>query len=384
MRNLKSKLLIFSDDWGRHPSSCQHLTQHLLTDHRVTWVNTIGMRPPRLDWITLKRGFEKIREWTQPSQTSEGSSSSLPTGLDLIDAKMWPWMTRRWDRWLNQILLTRQLKVASTDAIAITTIPIVADLVGKLPVKRWIYYCVDDFSVWPGLDSQSLLTQENKLLEKMDQIVAVSDTLVHGIKQRGHDANLLTHGVDADFWLNSSKEDVSGHRFRIPQEKPFALFWGVIDQRMNADWLIALANEMTNSQIILAGPIQNPEPSLLEHPKIKTIGSIAFDKLPALARLARVLVMPYADLPVTRAMQPLKLKEYLATLRPVIASSLPAVRGWDDCLEVANTKDHFVAATLDYVNQPAQTSRFANHTIERLRSETWFAKASNFKSIIHS
>ena len=341
------------------------------------------MRPPRLDWITVKRGFEKISEWTKPSTSDGNSSTTLPNGLDLIDAKMWPWMTRRWDRWLNQILLTSQLKTAASDAIAITTIPIVSDLIGKLPVKRWIYYCVDDFSVWPGLDSQSLLKQENKLLENVDHLVAVSDTLVQNIKQRGRDADLLTHGVDADFWINEDKEAL-GHQFGISQEKPFALFWGVIDRRMNADWLIALADEMIQSQIILAGPMQDPDPALLGHPKIQTIGPIAFDKLPSLASLANVLIMPYADLPVTRAMQPLKLKEYLATLRPVVASALPAVRPWSDCLELVETKEQFVAATLEYVNQPAQRSRFTKNTTERLASETWEAKAAEFQSIISS
>ena len=41
-------LLVFADDWGRHPSSCQHLISRLLDRHRVAWVNTVGMRPPRL------------------------------------------------------------------------------------------------------------------------------------------------------------------------------------------------------------------------------------------------------------------------------------------------------------------------------------------------
>jgi hypothetical protein len=36
--------------------------------------------------------------------------------------------------------------------------------------------------------------------------------------------------------------------------------------------------------------------------------------------------MPYADLAATRAMQPLKLKEYLATGRPVVVRDLPATR----------------------------------------------------------
>jgi len=52
---------------------------------------------------------------------------------------------------------------------------------------------------------------------------------------------------------------------------------------------------------------------------------------------ADVIIMPYADRPVTRAMQPLKLKEYLATGKPVVVRNLPATRGWTDCLDLADT-----------------------------------------------
>jgi hypothetical protein len=40
--------IIFSDDWGRHPSSCQYLFRHLLPRYRTFWVNTIGMRRTHL------------------------------------------------------------------------------------------------------------------------------------------------------------------------------------------------------------------------------------------------------------------------------------------------------------------------------------------------
>ena len=45
-------LLVFADDWGRHPSSCQHLVRRLLDRHQVYWVNTIGTRTPRLNLAT--------------------------------------------------------------------------------------------------------------------------------------------------------------------------------------------------------------------------------------------------------------------------------------------------------------------------------------------
>ncbi|MDO4630493.1 MAG: hypothetical protein Q4C70_15045, partial [Planctomycetia bacterium] len=65
--------LIFSDDWGRHPSSCQHLARFLIQNenHRVFWVNTIGTRPPGFNLLTLRRGAQKIVSWVSSRRKSE-------------------------------------------------------------------------------------------------------------------------------------------------------------------------------------------------------------------------------------------------------------------------------------------------------------------------
>lgn len=371
-----SELLIFSDDWGRHPSSCQHLTKRFLEKHDVTWVNTIGMRPPRFDLLTVKRVAGKLRDWSNNSHTPI-CESSLPPNLNIIDAKMWPWIKRPFDRWLNKNLLTKQLREVSKDCIAITTIPIVSNLIGQLPVKKWVYYCVDDFSAWPGLDGRTLLMLEDELIAKTDDIVCVSENLVQSVENRGRTSKLLTHGVDSEFWRDNF--DLPLDHFGLPRDQSFALFWGVVDRRMDADWLIALANQLNEEKIILAGPMQDPDPRLLNHDKIKPIGSISFTHLPSLAKLSRVLVMPYADLPVTRAMQPLKLKEYLATMKPVVASALPAVQPWSDCLQMVSNKEQFIRATIESMRSCSNFSKHIDIRERRLRTETWDAKAAQFE-----
>ena len=40
------RFVVFSDDWGRHPSSSQHLFTRIARRRRVVWVNTIGTRTP--------------------------------------------------------------------------------------------------------------------------------------------------------------------------------------------------------------------------------------------------------------------------------------------------------------------------------------------------
>ena len=141
MIETRRNILIFSDDWGRHPSSCQHLARRLLRRHRVLWVNTIGMRalssvPDR------SRGFE-VRQWGRKSATE---TTSLPriwksSIENVADAnKIRPPSCR---------LLTRQLLLCLQECIHLRGhyhVPC-----RHLVVAAWVYYW--SMISAPGLDS---------------------------------------------------------------------------------------------------------------------------------------------------------------------------------------------------------------------------------------
>ncbi|MCR9197890.1 MAG: glycosyltransferase [Planctomycetaceae bacterium] len=369
-------LVVFSDDWGRHPSSCQHLIRQLLPDYRVLWVNTIGTRAPRLDWNTVKRVAEKLRQW---GRTPDAEPTETHGSLEVTNPRMWPWFTRAADRRLNAWLLERQLapqiRQLPGPVTALTTLPITADLTDRLPVDRWVYYCVDDFSEWPGLDAQTLRTMDDDMIARADQIVAVSEHLQTIIARHARDSSLLTHGVDLEHWMtvmpDQSRDGAGG--FPDLPGGPLAVFWGVIDRRLDTAMLTALSRELHEGHIVLAGPQQDPDPAIMSLPNVMTTGPVPFDRLPALAARADVLVMPYADLPVTRAMQPLKMKEYLATGRPVVVSELPAVAAWQDCMDVCRTAEEFASAVRAAVTAGLPAAQQSAR--KRLQQESWAAKA---------
>lgn len=375
-----SDLLVFADDWGRHPSSAQHLIRNLLPAHQVTWVNTIGTRPPRFDWKTISRGLEKIKEWRSPPSNPNPASGPAP---HILAPRMWPWFRRPWDRRLNRHLLTRALNAhlvrRNRPTTAITTLPIVADLIGTLQVDRWVYYCVDDFAAWPGLDAEPLRRMERDLIARADRVIAVSASLRDRMSQlRGEEIPLLTHGVDLGHWQSESAASdlLSGC------DSPRILFWGLIDRRLDLALLQRLNEGLGQGSIILVGPEDNPDPTLATLSHVNRLPAVSFNELPALAREADVLIMPYADLPVTRMMQPLKLLEYLASPKPVVARNLPAVEPWADCLDAVSDPTIFAQRVLERLRTGLPASQGTARA--RLATESWAAKARQFESLVLS
>lgn len=372
----KPPLLVFADDWGRHPSSAQHLILRLLRDRQVVWVNTIGTRPLRFDLGTARRVAEKLGRWSGNEATA--ASPSAASAPRVLDPKMWPSFRSSFGRRVNRALLLRSLRpivtALSQAPVAVTTLPLAADLVGALPAKRWIYYCVDDFAVWPGYDGASMGRMERELVSKVDDAIAVSEHLVEHLSGLGRSAHLLTHGVDLDAWTAPTSDDFPAEFDGLAP--PFVVFWGVIDRRMNVETMKCLSESWRGGTMVLFGPCEDPDPALLALPHVRVRPPVSFARLGTIAGAAAVLVMPYADTAATRAMQPLKLKEYLATGKPVVVSDLPATRPWADACDVCVSPQEFARRVMqrivDGTTDSQRTARL------RLVAESWDAKARQF------
>lgn len=354
------------------------------------------MRPPKLSLEDLGKASTKVRQWLR----KPALQASLPANLKVMNPWMYPGFRRPWQRRLNQRLISRAVNHAlGTPApgerrVVVTTIPVVSDLIGHLQVDRWVYYCVDDFSVWPGLDGAVIDTMERQLVQQADRVVAVSATLQQRMATLGADSEILTHGIDLAHWGYDPTQTNPFSQSAIPStqpnpgqhlpdwwsalERPIMLFWGVVDRRLDTPWCQALAQRC--GSLVLVGPQQSPDPQLSATPRVCMPGPVAYGDLPALAGAADMLVMPYADLPVTRAIQPLKFKEYLATGKPTLVRKLPATADWSDAADVIETLEQLVAIATTRASQGTPAAQLDARR-QRLVNETWLAKAQRFEQI---
>lgn len=375
-------LIVFSDDWGRHPSSCQHLIRHLLSQFPVLWVNTIGMRQPRLDWFTVVRGWEKLRQWFRHPWRSHAKWHEVAQNPQVLNPIMWPSIRFRWERRLNGVLLRRQLtgpiSKLPRPRVLVTTIPLVADLISHLPVDRWVYYCVDDFRQWPTMAGRVIAEQEVTLVRAADVVIAAGQRLAQHIGELGRTPHILTHGVDLEMWTKPVESPIPEVILQQTRhlEKPWIVFWGSIDWRMDADFVAALANRLNRGTVLLIGPVIDCDPVLRKLPRVVLLGSVPYPVLPWFAQQAAVLIMPYRRGGGMEELEPLKLREFLATDRPIVVRDLPGNRLWQDALDLVDTAEEFVAHVLLRIEKGVPPSHLAARA--RVQEEGWPAKARQF------
>lgn len=346
----------------------------MLGEREVAWINTIGTRTPQLTPATISRGIEKMLQWTRPSAPERRDPRPR-----ILSPLMYPGFRTGWQRSVNAAVLARQIRASFgdlADTTIVSTVPIVADLPDRLSAWRWVYYCVDDFSSWPGLDSQPLRTMEEQFVVRADRIIAAGDNLAERMRVHGRSAEIISHGIDLEHWTGA------GERTSLLEglARPIFLFWGLIDRRLDLPTLRVLNACMTAGTIAFIGPEQDPDPALATLSRVRRLGPAPYEALPTLASQAAALLMPYADLPVTRAMQPLKLKEYLATGRPVVSTRLPAIAGWEDCLDIGDGPTLFAELALRRALAELPAAQRAGR--ERLRNETWKAKSLRFADVL--
>ncbi|PQP34303.1 glycosyltransferase family 1 protein, partial [Desulfobacteraceae bacterium SEEP-SAG9] len=191
------EVIVFSDDWFGLPFSCKHLIKHFLPEIQVYWVETIGLRAPKLNLYDLNRAFNKFIGWF--NKNADGHSK-LPEHLSIIDPIQIPYNQFSIVRGINKHLAIKQIKrklnlQSPTKRILITTWPFIGYLVGCLKESLSIYYRVDDFSEFPGVNKESIIKLENDLIKKVDIVVATAENLTK-LEIKGKNVKYLPHGVD--------------------------------------------------------------------------------------------------------------------------------------------------------------------------------------------
>jgi len=259
------------------------------------------------------------------------------------------------------------------------------DVYGVCGEQRRVYWWTDDpvgaAAHW-GADAERLGRAEERLARSSDLIVAVNEGATRRWQDRGFRAAYVPNGCDAPFFAGGDDVDPPAD---VHLPGPIAGFVGHINSRTDLTLLEAVADAGTS--LLLIGP-KDPsfEPArfdrLVERRNVAYVGAQPFEKLPSYLKLIDVGLVPYGPTEFNKWSFPLKTLEYLAAGRPVVSTSLPAVRWLDtELVTLADAPDAF-AASAARVAGLARDPLLVQRRREFAARHSWAERAERFAGLL--
>lgn len=285
----------------------------------------------------------------------------------------------------------------------------VRQIIRDFNVKKFIFF--NAFDPYFCRDFPADIKPVKKVYQSMDDLTQVPYTARHGTRLeadiiRKYDITLTTsqelrrlklkysdqvylHPNAADF---SSFQRALTEKFPRPDElrpaegKKIIGYTGNIESRIDYQLLKAIIEYHPDKIIAMVGPVTTPEHKtidLTEYPNVIMTGSKKIDELPAYLQYFDCALIPFKKNTLTRSIYPLKINEYLAAGRPVVATDFSAdIEGFKDVIYIGSDHGEFVQL-IDLAIQENSADRIKAR-VAVANTNTWTARVQKFWEIVEN
>jgi glycosyltransferase involved in cell wall biosynthesis len=363
-------ICIGGEDWWYHNRGHFdfQIMRRLARSVPVLFVNSLGVRMPsvaesRLFLARIGRKLKSLRRGLVEAEPGFWVFSPLsvpgPAGERLSGWALAP-----------QIRLAAR-RVGMRRPILWVHCPAGAGLVGQVPSVGVVMQRTDRFEAFPEGDRGRLSAQVASLKASADLVVYAAPHLM--AEEQGQVARqlLVTHGVELDAFARAGRRAAEPTDM-VTVPRPRIGFIGGIDAHtFDPPLFLRLALRMPEATFVLVGGTSLSD-GWCTLPNVIHLGRRPYEEVAGYMAAMDCLIMPWNESPWIRACNPIKLKEYLATGRPIVTRDFPALDGFRDLVRTAATAEEFETAIRAELAKP----RDHDAIIARLAGETWDAKAA--------
>lgn len=368
---MPTPIIAFSKDWHEDPTSNHHVLRELAKSRRVLWLNSLATRKPDLssarDLGKIKR---KLAEFSNGAVNVENDLwVATPLVIPLPQSELAQKLNRQILRWTIQAL-RRQLDIDNFQLW--TFLPNTAPYVGTLGEDLSIYYCVDEWATFPGLDRAGTIAMERRLLGQVDATFTTSLALTEAKRRVCPNVYLAPHGVDAAKFARALDDALPVPPDLAALPGPRIGFFGTLRDVLDYELLAHIAKARPNWSIALIGQELCDIGPIKGLPNVHLLGQKQHDELPAYCKGFDVGLIPYRIDNEVKFINPLKLREYLSAGLPVVSTDMPEVQSYAHLCHIGRSADDIVAAIERALEEGDPAAR--KRRSESMKTETWAAR----------
>jgi glycosyltransferase involved in cell wall biosynthesis len=370
------------DWWYHHPHSKYHLMRRFsLAGNRVIFVNSISMGLTSLNnKDLLPRITRKLRSYAKLARTTE-------EGVTVVSPAVVPFFGRSSIRAANTRLLTAQVGSLAkakglTRPILWIAIPTAVEMIGKLGESLVVYQVSDKYdanTMDHATDPQLIRRLHEQAIEQADIIFYSSRKLLSDATAGLDRSHLLEQAVDFEHWSRVSQLDAAPALAGIP--RPRIGYFGAIEPWLVDQELIKLAARVRPDWqwVFIGNKSRGLDIETL--PNTHFLNAVPYQELPSYAAGFDVCVLPWeTEQAFTSYGSAIKVREYMASGKPVVISPLPEYEPMSDVLRIARSRENFLALVEDALSE--RDPSVARKRQQAVANGTWDARAEWVSELI--
>jgi glycosyltransferase involved in cell wall biosynthesis len=242
-----------------------------------------------------------------------------------------------------------------------------------------VYNPVDRYYAFPFVNSTKIRSYERKIAEKADVIICTSEAIKKDLSPYNENCFTVTHGVDFDHFNAAINSDI------IPKDimgirQPIIGFFGGLADWVDYDLIFDVAAGFPYVNIVLIGKKSIGLGPLESLPNVHFLGFKDFKILPVYLKQFTVCLIPYVINERLMAVDPIKLREYLALGKPVVSVDLPEVKKVESLVYIGENKKDFLNKVR--VAMEENNPFLVRERIREARRNDWSIKTEIISKII--
>jgi glycosyltransferase involved in cell wall biosynthesis len=356
--------------------------------HRVLYVETgpfvsrhlrRALRGPdraseRRQLLGTEQVLPGVRVMKAPNPLPWGHRLGLPAR---INARLAAWVIRR--------------RLGRTDEPVILWLydPCFAAAVGRVGERFAVYDCVDDYAEQTGDDARKrafVSECDAATAERARLVFATATPLVERHSRRNGRTHLVRNVGDFAHFASAADPSTTAPEL-AGLSRPVVGFAGnFLAEKVDFELLAEVAERRPDWTLLLLGPTHPDTESrlaeLATRPNVRRVDGKPYAELPSYIAAFDVGVIPYRRNAYTASCFPLKTFEYLAAGKPVVASGLPELRGFEPHVLLAEDAASFVEAV------EAALARTAPEDVEARQAvaaaNTWETRTERLLELVTS
>jgi glycosyltransferase involved in cell wall biosynthesis len=372
-------IVYFGNEWfAENRTSSHHVAKRLSAHCPLLYVDSPGLRAPRASGRDIRRLFAKVAQALR--KPTRVAPNLWHCTIPQIPFRRLPGvraLNRAFGRWaLRRAVAAVEFK----RSISWFVVPHPGFMAGTLGEELIVYYCIDDYAALPGVDVEAITAADAALAQRADQVFVAAPSLLAAKTVQNSTTVLSPHGVDFELFARATHPATVVPEQAAALRRPVIGFFGLLADWINIQLLAFLAKQRPDWTLLLVGHVGTDVAELRGLPNVVFAGPQPYESLPGWAKAFDVAVIPYRLNRQVLNANPLKLREYLATGKPVVSVPTPEVERFARHVRLAATPEAFLAEVEAALRDESAERSSARR--ESVRHMSWDARVSEVLQVV--